>query len=491
MLYLLKTLGYIDVLVAAGLLLFRWALLPQHKGLVSVKLATIALTTPAVALLCGNVNLLFLYLAVVVAFNSRSRLELAGVFLFLLPSMPMLSIETNIAGVYLFAFSTMVAMSLGALVGTLATRPRGMRTLPRYDAAIWFLVGLLTFIDDRFSGGTIVLRALTLNTLLLAAPYLLVSRAARGPADLEQLLLRWSLGATTMAVTACFQTWRHWVLYETYSQVLHVPIPYSGVYTALRAGFLQTGGSMVNYSAAGLLLAAVITALPLLRQAFRPIGFWAVLVTLIGGLLATQSRGAWIAAVVGWAVLALWRRRWRQIVLMAVGAIALEAITVVLPADSRLAEALGTSGHAHETADYRRSLADQGLAQVRSHPLLGQPFGQLTSNLSGLNQGQHIVDFVNSHLFVAMSAGVPLFLLWCAVWLMPVVDGLRQDRRTLLHGASPAIVVPAFVALTFTSLVDRNMTWLVIALALPATYKSGCGIVNRSVPFAWLSTDGN
>ena len=63
-----------------------------------------------------------------------------------------------------------------------------------------------------------------------------------------------------------------------------------------------------------------------------------------------------------------------------------------------------------------------------------------------------------------MVGGVPLFLLWCAIWLMPVVDAFRQNRQILPAAAPIAIVVSAFVALTFTSLVDRNMSWMMVAL---------------------------
>ena len=469
MFYLLKTLLYIDVLLAVGLLVFRWALVGRYRALVSGKLAAIVLITPVVALFSGNVYLLFLYLAAVVSFNSRSRLELAGVFLFLLPSTPLLSIETTFAGTYLFAFSTVTAMGLGALVGTVATRPRGPRTPLRYDAAVWFLVVLFIFIDNRFASTTVVLRSVAPQVLALAAPYLLVSRAARNLADVEQLLLRWSLGATLMAVTACFQARRHWVLFETYSQALHVPIPLGSAATALRAGFLQSGGSMINYSAGGLFLAGVVVALPLLRRCFHASGYWTVLAVLGGGLLATQSRGAWLATIVGWAAIALWQRRWPRLALLAGGGLAFQMASLLIPAGSRLAEILGRSGHAQETADYRRDLVSQGLGQVRDHPLLGQPSGQLVSNMSGLTQGQHIVDFVNSHLFVAMATGLPLFSVWCAIWLMPVADGFRRDRQVPLFGAAIAIIVPTFVALTFTSLIDRNMSWLMVALALSAS----------------------
>ena len=111
------------------------------------------------------------------------------------------------------------------------------------------------------------------------------------------------------------------------------------------------------------------------------------------------------------------------------------------------------------------TLAAQGLGQIRNHPLLGQSIGDLSLSLSDLSQGQHIVDFVNSHLFVAMTAGLPLSLLWFIVWLVPVADGFRQDRKIPLYASPIGIAIPTFVALIFTSLVDRNLTWLIVALA--------------------------
>ena len=268
-----------------------------------------------------------------------------------------------------------------------------------------------------------------------------------------------------MALTACFQAWRHWVLYEVYSQALHVPILGSAA-MSLRAGFLQTGGSMVDYSAGGLLLAAVIAVMPLLRRAFHSVGYWVVLTVIVGGVFVTQSRGAWFAAVAGWAVIALWQRQWGRLLFLAGGALLLQSAVVLLPDTSRIAQLLGKSGHAQETATYRRELAIQGFAQVRNHPMFGQSIGELARNLSSLTQGQHIVDFVNSHLFVAMTAGLPLFLVWFLVWLMPIADGFRQNRQAPIYAAPIGIVASTFVALTFTSLVDRNMTWLIVALAL-------------------------
>lgn len=476
MLYLVKILFFIEVLMTIGLLLFRWALTRGDRGLVSGKLFALALLTPVVALFCGNMYLFCLYLAAVVAFNARSRTELAGTYLFLLPLMPSLTVDAGVGGIYLLGISSVFAMGLGALVGFAVTGPargagagtRSAVTLPRYDLAMWGIVALFLFIYNRDLNPTGLLRALTANVLGFVGPFLLVSRGARRAADLERLLLRLCLGGTIMAVTTCFQARWHWVLFEAYYQALHVPLAGESAAMALRAGMLRTGGSMVDYSAGGLFLAVVLTLMSLLRHRFRASGYWAVMAVLAAGLVFTESRGAWVAAIVGLVFVAACRGQWGRVLLLGGGAVAAELAVLTFAQSGTLAQILGRTDEASGNVVYRQQLAAQGMDQIRAYPLLGQPPGQLVANMLHLMQGQHIVDFVNGHLFVAMAAGVPAFALWCLVWAMPVTEGWRHRRAEYarLAVAPGAIIVPAMVALTFTSIVDRNLTWPIIALGL-------------------------
>lgn len=468
MLYLLKTLFVIDVLMTLGLLLFRWALGPRGRDVVPGKLFALALLTPAVALFCGNIYLFCLYLAVVVAFNSRSRTELAGTYLFLLPLMPLLTVQAGVGGIYLLGISAVIALGMGALLGFAVTGGRTAPALPRYDLAAWAVVGLFVFMYNRDLSPTGLLRGLAANALGFIAPYLLVSRGARSAADVERLLLRLCLGGTLMAVTACYQARTRWVLFEAYYQTLHVPVPLTSASLALRAGLLRTGGSMVDYSSAGLFLASVLTLLPLLRHHFRAAGFWAVVAVLVGALFVTQSRGAWVAAIVGLVFVAACRGKWGRVLLLAGGAVAAEAAILVFAKSGTLAQIAGRTEEAGGNVDYRRLLLSRGMDQIRSHPLLGQSPEQLIANMPDLRQGEHIVDFVNTHLLVAMAGGIPLFIIWCLVWSMPVVEGWRRrgSGYGLLAIAPAAIIVPAMVALAFTSPGDRNLTWPIVALGL-------------------------
>ena len=470
MLYLLKTLTVIDVLMVASLLLFRWALVPRGRDVVSGKLFAIGVITPVVALFCGNIYLFCLYLVVLVAFNARSRPELAGTYLFLLPLMPIVSQETGVGGIYLLPVSTVAAMGLGALIGVMVTGGRRLPGLPRYEVALWVMVAIFIFIYNRAGNPTFLLRGLTTYLLAFAGPYMMMNRAPRGADDIERMLLRLCLGGVAVAVTACFQARRHWILFETYYPSLHVPIPLLSASLAMRAGLLRTGGSMVDYSAAGLFLASVLTLLPLLRHRFRPVGFWAVIAILISGLFVTQSRGAWVSAVVGFLFVSAYRGKWGRVVIAAGSAVAAELAVLTFAKSGKLAQILGRTQEASGNVTYRQTLFSQGLKQVRSHPLFGQPPEQIVAALSDLTQGEHIVDIVNTHLFIAMGAGLPLFAIWCLIWSMPVVEGWRHRMGDggQLAVVPVAIIVPVMVALTFTSPGDRNLTWAMIALGLTA-----------------------
>lgn len=469
MLYLLKTLFVIDALMVIGLMLFRWALAPQYRALVSLNVVVLALLTPVVALFCHNLYIFFGYLILAVAFNSRSRVELAGSYVFLLPLMPLLSLQIGAGGIYLLAISAVFAMNLGALLGLLVTSKRRTLTLTRYDLAFVAVIAIFIFIYNRDATLTSVLRGFTANIVEFGGPYLLVSRAVATRDEIDKLLIRLCMGGTLTAVTAAFQGRFHWVVFEAYYQSLHIPLPMLSAALSLRAGLLRTGGSIVDYSSGGLFLATILALLPFLRSRFRPIGFWALILTLVIGLIATQSRGAWVAAIVGLLFVAAYRGLWGRMTILAGSAIAVELFILIFAKSGRLAEIAGQTEEATGTVSYRKELASQGMDQIRNHPLFGQSPDQLVANLPDLVQGQHIVDFVNGHLFIAMAAGIPLFLVWASIWLMPIVDAWGRRRQAGNMMEAPAvIIVTSLTALIFTSILDRNLTWPTIALALAA-----------------------
>jgi hypothetical protein len=158
MIHVLTSLIYVDLLIAAGLLLLRLVLPLRYRALVSPRLVAVALTTPAVALLSGNIYLFFLFVAAVIAMIPRARLEFLLTVLALLPSVLLMVKETH--AMRLITLATLVAIGVGVLVDALAARHR-YRGLPRHGVATWIVVGLFACFAAGTGHGRFLGRILT------------------------------------------------------------------------------------------------------------------------------------------------------------------------------------------------------------------------------------------------------------------------------------------------------------------------------------------
>lgn len=472
MLYIIKTLFYIVALLSFSLLAYRWALRIEYKKLISPKIAIIIISVPFFALLNNNPFLFFFFLTVVTAFNSRSKLELAGTYVLLLPTMPALTMDTGIGGIYLLSLSSIAAMGFGALIGSFAARSPRVKSPAFYDLCVLTLIVMFVFIYNRDGNLTVLLRGLTTYTIAFAGPFLLIRGCANNFQDIERLLLRLCAGGVIVAITGIFQARWQWIIFEAYHQTLHVPIPLTSAALSLRAGFLRTGGSMVDYTAGGMFLALVVSIFPLLRSKFTSRGFYLILLILVCGLIVTQSRGAWVAAIAGSIFVTAFRGQWGRFFILIGSTVIVELTLLTFASSSRLAQIAGQTSEASGTIDYRQRLLTLGIQQVKQHPLSGQSPESLIVNLYELRQGQSIVDFVNAHLFVAMTAGLPVFVIWATIWIFAVSFEWRKRRFSTLPAAPAAIIVSSMTCLIFTSFIDRNNTWAIIALGLASSIAS-------------------
>lgn len=471
MVQFIKTLVMIELLLICGMLLYRLALARQYRFALSPKVVAILMMTPVVALMQHNPLIFYAYLTAVVAFAPRSRAELCSIYVLLLPMTPLLAYETAAGAIYLFPLSAVAAINLGGLVGILIRSSGRSYSRPLYDVLVAALIVMFVYIDGRDVSVTSIFRSVIVFTIAFGGPYLVMSRGIRSREDVDLILLRLGLSGTITAIVAIFETTRHWVLFQSYNLSLHVAIPLQSATLAMRGGRLRTGGPIVDYSVAGIFLAVVLITLPYLKSRFRVPYFWAIAAIIVTGLLATQSRGAWLALAFGALVLLLYRGKWLRASIAAVAMATLQfVLSTVLEGDSGLAESIGVGGAAQWTADYRKDLFTLGMQQVYAHPIFGQSPKVLVIKLSALTQGQHIVDFVNSHLYIAMAAGVPFFLVWMIIWGSPAFGALRY--RAVRHPDGNLAELPlgmlavVMVAIAATSTVDRNLTWPTLALGM-------------------------
>jgi len=322
---------------------------------------------------------------------------------------------------------------------------------------------------------TVVLRLFDFWFLVLMPPYLLLTRTIRTREDAGEAMLIFTWSAVICAVEALFESIRGWPLYQSIGYALHVPAVGQGLSATLsiRSGFLRAQGPIANPTSLGIIMAmGLVFALGVKRYLNRS-HRWAIYGALILGLIVSQSRGAWIAAGAGYCVCLFLQRRYSMLGAIVPAALIVWAISGSLSAEGQLGQLLGKSGQGQFTATYRSDLLHRGLEEISKHPT-GQTPEQLQISMNDMRQGENIIDFVNSHLYIGLVTGVAGIAIWFALWLFPVIAAAkakwsRNGRRTQMPLEFPAsALIACFVALLFTSPVDRNPSLVAIALGLIA-----------------------
>ena len=99
---------------------------------------------------------------------------------------------------------------------------------------------------------------------------------------------------------------------------------------------------------------------------------------------------------------------------------------------------------------------------------------------------------VNSHLYVAMTAGLVGLGFWILIWLYPVFScWLSKRGKWGIRGIYDPCELPVMmilvpmITLTFTSFIDRNPIWPSIGLGLVGP----CLAIRKSVAAAMSNAD--
>ena len=472
MLLQLKLILFIDTLLAAGIVIFYLSVAQQWRSSLTPLRIAVVLLVPVVGLLAHDYYLFYAFVALLplLAFGDATRL--ACLYVLLLPQFPELRAHFVIGSTYLCDFSAIYAFNFGALVALAFTRGAPLRDMRSTDLAAWLLFLVALGFSARGLPATAVLRVTVQTFLNVIPPYYVLSRTLRTREAAIEAMLLFVLAALCNAVVALFEMRRSWPLYQQMLYQLGVP-PTLSATLSIRAGFLRAQGAIANPTALGLLLGFAIIACLALREQMTKVGRWVVLTLLAIGLIAAQSRGGWLAAGLGICLYFLYTRR----TLWAVGFVSVALagwilVLTALPKSGMLGELAGRSGDGQMTATYRSTLFDRGLEEVAAHPLVGQTLDQLQVSMNDMRQGEHIIDYVNTHLFVALTLGVFGFAVWLAMWAIPSIVAWRARPNHASLQLQPQIAFPfamlgaAFLGLAFTSTIDRTLPWAAMSFGL-------------------------
>ncbi len=150
-----------------------------------------------------------------------------------------------------------------------------------------------------------------------------------------------------------------------------------------------------------------------------------ILATLVGGLVVTYSRGAWITAIcMGVLFMASRPDAAKRLAGALVALTVMFALMYVSPLKESVLDRLPFIGTAdQDTIEYRRLLAEVSWTLIQQHPFFGDPF--VASRMESLRGGQGIIDIVNGYLYTALFQGLVGLALLVGFSLTRIVSRLR------------------------------------------------------------------
>ncbi len=240
-------------------------------------------------------------------------------------------------------------------------------------------------------------------------------------------------------------------------------------------------------------------------SSWRRLAPWALVAALAGALVLTQTRGAWIGATVGCAVVLAAGQRWMGglvgrnrkplAVLGLLGLLGLGGFFALKPgAWTRWRSALQSQDS--ELA-HRFFLMHKSAQLAGQHPLLGVGPGNFRIHFAqvqvqGLQPKDYHQPYVSSEhahndfLQMAAEAGIPAALLWAALMgllLLALLQALRPEEAPLVRrgdgllvlgvlGGTVALLVHGLANFPFLILPTQSAAWALAALALRAGARS-------------------
>ena len=265
-------------------------------------------------------------------------------------------------------------------------------------------------------------------------PYYVASRSLRRLEDFKYALTGFLISAALLATLAMFETLRHWNLYAALTNALGTQWGFDGYLS--RAGVQRASAAAGQPIALGFVLAMALGAYWWLKDQTavrRPMALGGLV--LLGGLLATLSKGPWLGAMVMVWVYALLGRRPMAAAgkILILGLLALPILAVVpAPGGYQAIDLLPIIGRQDlGSMEYREQLLANSLIVIERNLWLGSVDYLNTPEMQRMIQGEGISDLVNSYIQVALETGVIGLSLFVGAFSLAGLQVLKQQRAQI------------------------------------------------------------
>jgi len=274
------------------------------------------------------------------------------------------------------------------------------RTAPDKLLAVYIIyLTILFFRDTTITNSLRQVFYLIIDVLL---PYYVVSRFIKNIHGFREAALCFVIAVMILALIGIVELIRNWPLYYSVEILYRESVSYFERAGALRA--TTTVGPIPLGYAITVGIGFFIYLQYSVRSKFsRRCG----MMLLIGGLLASLSRGPWAGAVFLYMVfVASGKRPIQKLAKYGIGAFTGLFLIAVLPLKVNIIELipfLGTSDQA--SISYRERLTDKALIVINRNPLFGSANYLETPEMESMRQGQGIIDIVNTYLEITLAYG--------------------------------------------------------------------------------------
>ena len=473
---MLKNLIFLEILIVIGSILFHMASTRATRRDVGHLPGIILGSMAAIGFLSPKLVIAHVAVALIPLVFGRTKLSVGMIMATGLFALPPLPTEIKIGGLWLLQWTIQSTLATSSLIAFLIAPGKIPRAPPWADAAMYIVIAVLVVIDARGGSFTGYLRTVAYYTFVYVIPVFIITRSARNAIELRTLLTAMAGIGLILAVVVLYEARASWPLYSPILTHFDYAVR---IVVKWRGGLIRAYGPMTEATQMGCVLVICFAAALATRRSYvSNVAYIAVVAVIALGTLAPQSRGGMIGIAVAFVISSFYRRGVSGISQMA-GATALlgGAYAGSLIVGS-LGSQIGTSISEASTGDYRTILLRRGLEEFWKSPIFGDSFANVMPRMQDLVQGEGLVDFVNTYLYIALFSGAIGLVLFCVSFILPMAR-LVQVRRFLqpesadreVAGFCLALLGSAAVMIAFTSYLQRPSIFFLIAASLAMMIK--------------------
>lgn len=428
----------------------------------------------SIAFLSPSVLVYDIAALLIVPLFAQRREQISPIYLFALLTLPNVSTRLGIGSLSLITVNATICLTVGAAFATALRSGNYKRDWSHFSTVVLVILVVTMIPSARAAGFTNILRAALEGGLVVLLPYYIISRSTRSADDVKRALVALVAVGSTLAAFAIFETRTAWPVYRVIFDHFGVVVS-ADANVKMRGGFLRSSGPFPEplsfaYWLALLTMCAVACAWMFKSRAHQAL----IVLILLIGLFAAQSRGAFLGLACGVIVLFSISGRIAAVAKsLAVVSIAGMVVYAAALSSPTVGSIIGIRTDGTRVKDYRETLLERGLEEARKNPLLGVDLETITRNMSDLRQGEGIIDFVNSYLYIILVSGVIGLVAFITAMLWPVFEIWKARRQVPKHSLMDnaylgGAMTAMSVMLIYNSLGSRSLMGIVICLGLAA-----------------------